>query len=107
MSNNVDYRARAAQAEQLNAELRNQLAIRPKHDAFIEQIKDILNLNKDCSYNAIIQKIKTLLTNQSLYKEGAELRKLLNEERASLIKEGKREGLIEAKILIESKLQLK
>ncbi|WAK44998.1 hypothetical protein Fifi067_00078 [Erwinia phage Fifi067] len=92
----IDYRARATKAEQANAELSAALSRRPKHDAFVEQIKVMLKLDKACPYNQVIQKIKQLTVNQELYAAGSNDRRDLNQEKKLSFEEGRKQGLLDA-----------
>lgn len=94
----IDYRARATQAEQENARLREELAKKPNFKWFLDQVYDMLKIPKSAPVNDVVQKIKTLRDNQELYRSDAAKDRRREEKQAEnkIFTEGRKCGIMES-----------
>ena len=91
-----EYRARATKAEQVNAELKRQLDMKPKYSGFVTAVYNTLKMTRDTPNNQVIQKIKQLMVNKDLYAAGSSDRRDMNQEKKKSFEEGRKQGLLDA-----------
>ena len=81
---NENFRARATQAEQDRARLREEVARKPQYDGLMIEIKRKLGLPQEVAPPSIIQQIENLKFNQELYKKARDANKMTQAERTEL-----------------------
>lgn len=100
----IDYRARATQAEQENARLREQLNKPQKYAGLQKTITEMLKLPADAPLNEIVRVVRYLRDNKELYESGANDRKDLNQEKIKSFEEGRKQGIHDAVNLLKKLL---
>lgn len=96
MEINIDYRARATQAEQENARLRNQLNKPPKYAGLQKTITEMLKLPADAPLNEIVRVVRYLRDNKELYESAVSKRKNINQEKIKSFEDGRKQGVEDA-----------
>lgn len=104
MEVNIDYRARATQAEQENARLRERLNKPEKYAGLQKIITEMLKLPSDAPLNEIVRVVRYLRDNKELYENGASERKILNQEKIKSFSEGRKQGINDAINILKGKL---